>query len=114
MATPNTPATPFTPSTIASSDLPWRKKVPFNLIGRGVAGIDEMQEYLEDTKVYFGIVTFEIGSGSFKRNKSIFIHFNGEKHPKPLQRAKANKKIKAARKLFSPYNVELVLENTKQ
>eukprot|EP00483_Globobulimina_turgida_P013508 UN13533 len=73
-----------------------------------------MSEYLEDTKVYFGLIAIEIGSGSFKRNKSIFVHFNGEKHPKPLQRAKANKKMNTAKKLLSPYHAEIVLENAKE
>lgn len=73
-----------------------------------------MGEYLDDTKVFFGLVSIEIGSGSFKREKSIFIHFNGENHPKPLQRAKANKKMNAAKKLLSPYHAELTIENTQQ
>ena len=69
------------------------------MVGRGVAGVDEMSEHLDDSKVFFGLVTIEVGSGSFKRSKSIFVHFNGEKHPKPLQRAKANKKMGQAQKL---------------
>jgi len=73
-----------------------------------------MSEHLDDTKVYFGLISVDIGSGSFKRTKSIFVHFNGENHPKPLQRAKANKKMNSAKKLLSPYHAELTLENTKQ
>eukprot|EP01083_Nonionella_stella_P011713 33255_1 len=104
----------FKASNIENAALPWRKRVPFNLVGRGVAGVEEMAEYLEDDKVYFGVLVMEVGSGSFKRNKTIFVHFNGEKHPKPLQRAKANKKKATAQKLLSPYHAELTLENAKQ
>lgn len=83
-------------------------------MGRGVAGLDEMSEYLDDSKVFFGLITIEIGSGSFKRVKSIFVHFNGEKHPKPMRRAKANKKMAAAQELLSPYHAMLTLESKSQ
>ena len=84
------------------------------MVGRGVAGLHEMSEYLDDTKVFFGLITIEIGSGSFKRIKSIFVHFNGEDHPKPMQRAKANKKMASAQELLSPYHAMLTLENKSQ
>eukprot|EP00484_Ammonia_sp_Unknown_P017155 CAMPEP_0197028038 /NCGR_PEP_ID=MMETSP1384-20130603/7842_1 /TAXON_ID=29189 /ORGANISM="Ammonia sp." /LENGTH=616 /DNA_ID=CAMNT_0042456979 /DNA_START=66 /DNA_END=1916 /DNA_ORIENTATION=- len=103
----------YSPSMLENVELPWRKRVPFDLVARGVAGVDEMAEYCEDDHVYFGVVNIEIGTGSFQRQKSVFIHFNGE-HMKPMQRAKANKKKAAAQKLLSPYHAELVLENVKQ
>ena len=54
-----------------------RKKIPFDLVGRGVAGVDELKEHLDDNEVYFGLLQIAIGSGSFQRSKNIFIHFNG-------------------------------------
>ena len=51
---------------------------PFILVGRGVAGIDEMRECMDDSKIYFGMLQIQIGSGHFARYKNIFIHFNGE------------------------------------
>ncbi|ETO24310.1 actin binding protein, partial [Reticulomyxa filosa] len=92
----------------------FRKKYPFDLVGRGVAGVDEMREYLDDTKVYFGLLQIKVGTGSFARSKNIFIHFNGDKHPKPLQRSQANKKLKAAKDMMSPWHAELVLANKKE
>ena len=51
---------------------------PFDVVGRGIAGIDEMRNYMDDTKVYFGLLQVQIGEGTFARYKNIFIHFQGE------------------------------------
>ena len=65
---------PLTPGAAAI------KLCPFHLIGRGVAGIDEMKECMDDSKVYFGLLQISVGSGHFARRKNIFIHFNGESY----------------------------------
>lgn len=93
---------------------PWRKRVPFNLVGRGVAGIDEMREFWDDSKVYFGLLQIAIGSGSFQREKNVFLHFNSEHHPKPLQRSRYNKRINVAKELLAPYHAEITLLNKNQ
>jgi hypothetical protein len=44
---------------------------------RGRGGVDEMGRHCDDTAVMWGIVRFTFGSGTFKRDKFIFVHFNG-------------------------------------
>lgn len=36
-------------------------------------GVAEMREHVDDTTVQFGLVRFTFGSGSFKRNKLLFV-----------------------------------------
>ncbi len=38
-----------------------------------------MATKLDDTTVQFGLANFALGSGSFKRNKLVFVHVQGEK-----------------------------------
>lgn len=52
---------------------------PFNVVGYGEAGIDEMRGFVDDSRVQFGLVRFEIAVGTTKRNKVIFVHINGER-----------------------------------
>ena len=49
---------------------------PFDIVGRGIAGIDELREHLDESKVLFGMIQIEIGSGQFARHKNIFIIFS--------------------------------------
>ena len=110
-----TPRTPkISPKFFVDDKKPWRKRVPFNLVGRGVAGIEEMAEYVKDNEIYFALIQIKIGSGSFERSKNIFVHFNGEKFPKPLLRSKLNKQEPLAQALLSPFNAKLILENKKE
>jgi len=57
----------------------------------------------------FGMIQIEVGEGQFARQKNIFVHFNGEKHPKPLQRAKENKKLHVAQEVIGHCHAPLVV-----
>lgn len=48
------------------------------VVAAGSAGVDELKQYVDDSTVSFAVVKFEFGSGSFKRNKFLFLHVNGE------------------------------------
>lgn len=45
----------------------------------GAGGVTEMATKLDDTTVQFGLANFTLGSGSFKRDKLVFVHVQGEK-----------------------------------
>jgi len=51
----------------------------FTVVGRGMAGLEDMKEILDDRKVWYGLFKVQIGSGNFMRTKQIFINFLGEK-----------------------------------
>lgn len=51
----------------------------FSVVGRGMAGLEEMKEILDDRKVWYGLLKVQIGSGNFMRTKQIFVNFLGEK-----------------------------------
>ncbi len=51
---------------------------PFEIIGRGIAGIDEMAKAMDNNRVFFGLLQIQIGEGTFARYKNIFVHFQGD------------------------------------
>ena len=51
---------------------------PFEVAGRGIAGIEEMAQCVRPDRVYFGVLQIEIGHCTFARHKNVFIHFQGE------------------------------------
>ena len=51
---------------------------PFEIAGRGIAGIEEMAQCVSPDRVYFGVLQIEIGHGTFARHKNVFIHFQGD------------------------------------
>lgn len=53
---------------------------PFEMVGRGIAGVDEMRDSLDDNFVFFGMLQIEVGEGQFARYKNIFVHFQGESY----------------------------------
>ncbi len=48
-----------------------------------------MARHVDDSVVLFGLLRFQIGEGTFKRNKIIFVHFNGDV-ASPSQRGRLN------------------------
>jgi|EP00670_Eutreptiella_braarudii_P001633 hypothetical protein len=52
--------------------------VQLKCVGRGSGGVDEMKEFCNEAAVQWGLVCFTFGSGTFKRHKNIFVHFNGQ------------------------------------
>eukprot|EP01006_Ploeotia_vitrea_P023649 TRINITY_DN561_c0_g1_i1.p1 TRINITY_DN561_c0_g1~~TRINITY_DN561_c0_g1_i1.p1 ORF type:complete len:396 (+),score=94.09 TRINITY_DN561_c0_g1_i1:31-1188(+) len=53
--------------------------IKLKTIGRGGGGVEEMAGVIDPSTVQFGLVRFSFGSGTFKRDKFIFLHCNGEK-----------------------------------
>jgi len=51
----------------------------FSVVGRGMAGLEDMKEILDNRHVWYGLLKVQIGSGNFMRTKNIFINFLGEK-----------------------------------
>ena len=54
------------------------KKSFLRVIGAGTGGISEMQSKLANDQTYYGLLRFDVGSGSFVRTKRIFVHFTGD------------------------------------
>jgi len=63
--------------------------LPAVLIGAGDAGIDEMRPFVQETQVQWALLRFELGEGSFKRQKVLFVHINSDGCP-ALARGRAN------------------------
>lgn len=63
------------------------------VVGAGIGGIIEMAKWMSDDQVMWGLVRFEVGSGSFARTKVLFLHFNGDRTP-ALRRGMANELTK--------------------
>jgi len=59
------------------------------VVGRGGGGVEEMATFLRDEEVMWGLLRFELGSGSFARTKIVLLHFNGDDCP-ALRRSKLN------------------------
>jgi hypothetical protein len=60
--------------------LPKRPARPdgLELVGAGPGGISEMQALVKDDEMYFGLLVFTVGSGTFMRHKLVNVHFQGE------------------------------------
>jgi len=50
----------------------------FTVVSKGMAGLEDMKEILDDRKVWYGLLKVQIGSGNFMRTKQVFINFLGE------------------------------------
>ena len=96
------------------SDDQVRALAPFDLVGRGIAGIDEMRAAMcaSDDRVQFGMIQIEIGEGTFKRYKNVFVHFQGDKM-KALKRAQANRKLAAAKDIIGHTHASLIVPNAQ-
>eukprot|EP00039_Didymoeca_costata_P021734 m.2888 g.2888 ORF g.2888 m.2888 type:complete len:526 (-) comp2609_c0_seq2:796-2373(-) len=70
-----------------------------HVVGAGSGGVDEMQSYLDETSVQWGLLRFSIGSGTFKRNKFLLINFSGESCS-GIKKAKFSKHLPEVEKAF--------------
>tara|TARA_B110001452_G_scaffold198054_1_gene167974 strand:+ start:1413 stop:2810 length:1398 start_codon:yes stop_codon:yes gene_type:complete len=75
------------------------------LVEAGGGGVQEMREFLDDKEVSFGIIRMGFGSGTFKRNFWLFIHWAGDK-AHPTVRGKANAELATCKKLLQPSQVD--------
>lgn len=72
---------------------------PCDVVGAGEGGVEEMVTFMSDDQVMWACLRFEFGGGSFKRTKSVFLHFNGE-DTKTVSRGQANSKTDAVREFL--------------
>jgi len=75
------------------------------IIEAGGGGVHEMREFLDDKEVSFGILRMGFGSGQFKRNFWLFIHWAGDK-AHPTVRGKANAELAACKNLLQPSQID--------
>jgi len=61
----------------------------------GAGGVEELSGALDDSMVCWGLLRFQVGSGTYARNKMVIIHFNGEDTPAVL-RGRLNARTKEA------------------
>eukprot|EP01012_Entosiphon_sulcatum_P027614 TRINITY_DN33291_c0_g1_i1.p1 TRINITY_DN33291_c0_g1~~TRINITY_DN33291_c0_g1_i1.p1 ORF type:complete len:364 (+),score=77.61 TRINITY_DN33291_c0_g1_i1:38-1093(+) len=87
--------------------------VKLSVVGRGGGGVDEMRGSLDDNSIAFGLVRFTFGSGTFKRDKFIFVHFNAEKCA-AMKRARTNAQKGAIHGSLGGTNADLEITATDQ
>jgi hypothetical protein len=71
----------------------------FECVARGSDKIENGFAKLDDTRVQFMLIKFPIGSGTFKRNKFVYVHFVGPQCG-AVKRGKWNAELGNALKLF--------------
>eukprot|EP00929_Paragymnodinium_shiwhaense_P108227 TRINITY_DN74552_c0_g1_i1.p1 TRINITY_DN74552_c0_g1~~TRINITY_DN74552_c0_g1_i1.p1 ORF type:complete len:448 (-),score=109.04 TRINITY_DN74552_c0_g1_i1:273-1616(-) len=59
------------------------------VVQAGGGDVEELREHLDNTKVQWALVSFQLGSGSFQRRKTVFLHFNGDSCS-PVKRGRLN------------------------
>jgi hypothetical protein len=90
----------------------------FAVLGRGVGGLEEMQQRLSAQEnmqplVAFGLLTFTFGKGSFAREKSIFVHFVSQDCP-AVKRGRWNSLGKTAKDLIGKTNADVMITEVGQ
>jgi hypothetical protein len=63
--------------------------VGLRYVARGIGGVEEMRSSLDDSRVYFGLLRFVFGRGTFARVKTLMVHWNGSRCP-VVRRGRAN------------------------
>ena len=51
----------------------------FMTVTRGVGGVDELAQYLDENSVQWGLISQRVGAGALARTKFIFLYFSGAK-----------------------------------
>jgi len=85
----------------------------FSVVGIGVAGIEDMREILDDTKVWYGLMQVVIGTGNFKRTKLIFISFLGEECS-AVKRGKASRQRQPAEKALGHSHAAITFHSKEE
>lgn len=79
----------------------------FECVARGSDAVDNAFPKLDDTRVQFMYIKFPVGSGTFKRNKFLYVHFVGPKCG-IVKRGKWNAELGNILSLFgSPTGIEV-------
>lgn len=69
------------------------------LLGAGCGGVEEMAGLLDESTVQWALIRIRLGSGSFRRQKLIFLHINGADCP-AVQRGHLNSHTADVQKLL--------------
>eukprot|EP01065_Artemidia_motanka_P013087 TRINITY_DN1721_c12_g1_i1.p1 TRINITY_DN1721_c12_g1~~TRINITY_DN1721_c12_g1_i1.p1 ORF type:complete len:367 (+),score=143.54 TRINITY_DN1721_c12_g1_i1:79-1179(+) len=81
--------------------------------GRGEGMIDEMQAVLDEKKVQFGLVQFPLGSGTFRRTKTLFLEWQGSSCP-AMKRAKHAAKKGDVSQMLGSTHASLTITDKKE
>lgn len=73
-------------------------------------GVAEMQAHVDDSTVQYGIVRIGLGSGSFKRDKLIFVHVQGE-HASAVKKGRLNTKKGDVKTAVGATHAEMQIES---
>jgi len=84
---------------VAAQDLVLGEQSKLQVVGAGAGGVPEMVHWMAEDEVMWALLRFEFGSGSFKRTKIIFLHFNGES-TSTIKRGQANALTKTVSNFF--------------
>eukprot|EP00759_Apiculatamorpha_spiralis_P044923 PhF_6_TR41720/c0_g1_i2/m.63304 len=87
-------------------------QIKLRCTARGCTDISEMSHYLNDDLVQFCLLNIPLGSGTFKRNKMIYVHFVGQKCP-AVKRGKWNAELPKVLNVFGATHAGLEV-NTKE
>jgi len=101
------------PSSLDSHTHKKKSKNDFTVAGIGVAGIEDMREILDDSKVWYGLMQVAIGTGNFKRTKLIFISFLGEECS-AVKRGKASRMRQQAEKLLGHSHAAITFHSKEE
>ena len=52
--------------------------VALTCVARGIGGVDDLRAHLDPSRVFFGVLRFTFGKGTFARDKYVFVHWNGD------------------------------------
>ncbi|CAJ1395533.1 unnamed protein product [Effrenium voratum] len=63
--------------------------VPVEVVGAGSGGIPELQPWIDEASVQWALLQFSVGQGTWARQRTLFLHINGEKCP-AVARGRAN------------------------
>jgi hypothetical protein len=89
------------------------EKGSFTVIDRGAGGIDALRSALDAECIWYGLVKFVVGSGSFARTKYIFFHWNGP-DCSAVKRGRANAAKSKALEAVGAIHSEMVVIELQQ
>ena len=52
--------------------------VALTCVARGIGGVADLRAHHDPSRVFFGVLRFTFGKGTFARDKYVFVHWNGD------------------------------------
>jgi len=84
---------------------------PLKLVNAGGGSVMQMERYLKDDAVCFGLLRMSFGAGNLRRTKWIFLQWSGEKMGM-VQRGRANAAEAQMKEKIRPFNLSIVAHHT--